>query len=80
MRTNSDEFMEDKSEFDFEQIISNPLSIVNKPFIPVELICNLLSTGNEPIQPIQIAYVYVFPKTFVAYAQHESLKQIILFL
>lgn len=55
-------------------------SHVQKTFVwTVELVNNLLPTNIEPIQPIWSTHVYVYPKTYGVYAQHESLMQITLF-
>lgn len=48
-------------------------------FVPIEPINNLLLIGIKPIQLIQSTNVYIFLETSITYAQHESLKKIIIF-
>lgn len=62
--------MEERSEFDYEQITNKPPSLTPQP------INNPLPIKVEPIQQIKTTLVYVFLETFATYTQHESLKHI----
>ncbi len=70
MYIKNDEVMEERSEFDYEQITNKPPSLTPQP------INNPLPIKVEPIQQIKTTLVYVFLETFATYTQHESLKHI----
>ncbi len=76
--------MEDKKEFDFEHISNLKTLLIQETYALIERVNNLLLTCIELVQLIhfklveliQPILVYIFPKTLVAYVQHESLKQV----
>ncbi len=87
VRTESDQFMETRSEFDFEHVFDQGPLFVQETSTPIKQASNLLSTGTKLIQPVQPKPVestqvkpdYIFPETSTTYAQHESLKQVNVF-
>ncbi len=78
--------MEDKNEHDFKQVINEKSSHVQETFIPTGEVNNPLPSSiksvqlfqSKPIQLIQPKLIYIFPKTLIVYAQHESLKHVTL--
>ncbi len=67
MYIKNDEVMEEKGEFDYEQITNKPPSLVNAPSITSQPINNPLPIKVEPIQQIKTTLVYVFLETFATY-------------
>jgi hypothetical protein len=78
--------MEDQNELDWEQVSNQEPLIIQETFAPIKQANNLLPIGIKLVQlvqlkllePIQLIPIYTFPKTSVAYAQHEILKQVTL--
>jgi len=76
--------MEDKKKIDFEHISNLKTLLIQETYALIEQVNNLLLTCIELVQLIhfklveliQPILVYIFPKTLVAYVQHESLKQV----
>lgn len=59
--------MEERHKCDFDQIIDKLPLPIDAPFVTPKPVSNPLPTNVEHVQPIQIALVYVFPKTFITY-------------
>ncbi len=87
IRTKSDQFMQDRNEPNFEQVPNQEPLLAQETSTPIEQANNPLSTRTKLVQlidpkhveSVQFSHVYIFPKTLVAYVQHESLKQVTLF-
>lgn len=78
-RTKSEQVMEDRNDFDLEQVIDQLPSHVKKTYIPTKQVNNPLPIDIEPIELVQPTLVYIFLETYVAYTQHGNLKQITFF-
>lgn len=78
-RKKNEQVMEDRSDFDLEQVIDHLPSHVQKTYIPTKHVNNPLPIDTEPIQLVQPTLVYIFFETYVAYTQHGNLKQITFF-
>ncbi len=69
IRMESDQFMEDQSEFDFEQVPNQEPLPIQETFIPTKQASNPLLTRTEPVQlvqtkpiePFHLKHVYIFP-------------------
>ncbi len=71
IRTESDQFMEDKRKLDFEQVPNQKPLLIQETFAPIEHVNNPLPTKikliqlvqSKPIEPIQPRHIYIFHET-----------------
>ncbi len=71
----SDQFMEDRSEYNFEQVPNQKPLLVQEIYAPIEQASNLLWTSTKLVQSIQPKFVelvqskpiYIFLETSTGY-------------